>query len=82
MLFWWNKNLYLSTFLLLFPPVHFIDMTFPPKTDPDIMLVFQYNQTDKKGSKDMRSSKFTEGQIAFALKQAETGTPVNEAICI
>jgi putative transposase len=28
----------------------------------------------------MRSSKFTEEQIAFALKQAETGTPVREVI--
>ena len=28
----------------------------------------------------MRSSKFTEEQIAFALKQAETGTPVKEVI--
>lgn len=26
----------------------------------------------------MRKSKFTEGQIAFALKQADTGTPVEE----
>ena len=28
----------------------------------------------------MRTSKFTEEQIAFALKQAETGTPVKEVI--
>ncbi len=28
----------------------------------------------------MRSSKFTEEQISFALKQAETGTPVKEVI--
>lgn len=28
----------------------------------------------------MRKSKFTEEQIAFALKQTETGTPVKEAI--
>jgi len=28
----------------------------------------------------MRSSKFTEEQIAFALKQAETGTQVKEVI--
>ncbi len=28
----------------------------------------------------MRGSKFTEEQIAFALKQAETGTPVKEVI--
>ena len=28
----------------------------------------------------MRSSKFTEQQIAFTLKQAETGTPVKEVI--
>jgi putative transposase len=28
----------------------------------------------------MRSSKFTEEQIAFALKQAETGTPVSQVI--
>lgn len=26
----------------------------------------------------MKKSKFTEGQIAFALKQADTGTPVEE----
>jgi len=28
----------------------------------------------------MRKTKFTEEQIAFALKQAETGTPVREVI--
>jgi putative transposase len=28
----------------------------------------------------VRKSKFTEEQIAFALKQTETGTPVKEAI--
>jgi putative transposase len=28
----------------------------------------------------MKTSKFTEEQIAFALKQAETGTPVKEVI--
>jgi len=28
----------------------------------------------------MRSSKFTEEQIAFALKQAETGTPVSQVM--
>ena len=28
----------------------------------------------------MKRSKFTEEQIAFALKQAETGTPVGEVI--
>ena len=28
----------------------------------------------------MKRSKFTEEQIAFALKQAELGTPVNEVI--
>jgi putative transposase len=28
----------------------------------------------------MKSSKFTEEQIAFALKQADTGTPVKEVI--
>ena len=28
----------------------------------------------------MKSSKFTEEQIAFALKQAETGTPVKEVV--
>ena len=28
----------------------------------------------------MKSSKFTEEQIAFALKQAESGTPVKEVI--
>jgi len=28
----------------------------------------------------MKTSKFTEEQIAFALKQAELGTPVNEVI--
>ena len=28
----------------------------------------------------MKSSKFTEEQIAFALKQAEAGTPVKEVI--
>ncbi len=28
----------------------------------------------------MRKSKFTDSQIAFALKQVETGTPVRELI--
>ena len=28
----------------------------------------------------MKKSKFTESQIAFALKQAETGTPIREVI--
>jgi len=28
----------------------------------------------------MKKSKFTEEQVAFALKQAETGTPVKEVI--
>ena len=28
----------------------------------------------------MKKSRFTEGQIAFALKQAETGTPVAEVL--
>ena len=28
----------------------------------------------------MKASKFTEEQIAFALKQAETGTPVKEVV--
>ena len=28
----------------------------------------------------MRKSKFTEEQIAFALKLAETGTPVDEVV--
>lgn len=28
----------------------------------------------------MKKSKFTEEQIAFALKQAETGTPVSQVI--
>lgn len=28
----------------------------------------------------MRNSKFTDQQIAFALKQAETGTPIKEVI--
>ena len=28
----------------------------------------------------MRKSRFTEEQIAFALKQAETGTPVSEVL--
>ena len=28
----------------------------------------------------MKTSKFTEEQIAFALKQAETGAPVKEVI--
>jgi len=28
----------------------------------------------------MKTSKFTEEQIAFALKQAETGTPVKEVV--
>jgi putative transposase len=30
---------------------------------------------------DMKKSRYTEEQITFALKQAETGTPVAEVIC-
>lgn len=33
-----------------------------------------------KGGFAERKSKFTEEQIAFALKQTETGTPVREVI--
>jgi putative transposase len=33
-----------------------------------------------EGGDRMRKSRFTEEQIAFALKQAETGTPVKEVI--
>ncbi len=55
-------------------------LTFPPKTDPNIMLVYHIIKLTRKGSKDMRSSKFTEEQIAFALKQAETGIPVKEVL--
>ena len=58
-------------------------MTFSPKTDPVVMLVFDgIIKLTKKGSKKMRSSKFSQEQIAFALKQAETGTPVKEVISI
>ena len=39
-----------------------------------------YNKLTKKGPKKMKISKFTEEQIAFALKQADTGTPVKEVI--
>lgn len=56
-------------------------MTFSSKTDPDIMLVFfRIIKLTEKGSGKMEKSKFTEEQISFALKQAETGTPVREVI--
>jgi putative transposase len=32
----------------------------------------------RKGGRDVKKSKYTEQQIAFALKQAELGTPVEE----
>jgi len=39
-----------------------------------------YNKANKERIGEMRSSKFTEEQIAFALKQVETGTQVKEVI--
>jgi putative transposase len=33
---------------------------------------------EKERSRDVKKSKYTEQQIAFALKQAELGTPVEE----
>ena len=33
---------------------------------------------EKERSHDVKKSKYTEQQIAFALKQAELGTPVEE----
>lgn len=39
-----------------------------------------YNKLTRKDQKNMKKSKFTEEQIAFALKQAETGTPVSQVI--
>ena len=56
------------------------NVTFPPKTDPNIMLVLTYNKANKERIGDMKRSKFTEEQISFALKQVETGTPVKEVI--
>jgi putative transposase len=54
-------------------------LTFSPKTGPADKLVFWHNKILLKGEFAMKK-KFTEEQIAFALKQAEHGTPVVEVI--
>lgn len=54
-------------------------MTFSPKTHPARRLVFWHNEiVEEEGYATKK--KFTEEQIAFALKQAEHGTPVAEVI--
>ena len=39
-----------------------------------------YNKADIERTRKMKKSKFTDQQISFALKQAETGTLVKEVI--
>jgi len=52
-------------------------MTFPPKTGPFKMrkkwLYFDFERT-----KQMKKSRFTEQQIAYALRQAESGVSIQE----
>ena len=52
--------------------------TCSPKTVHHKMLVFWQNRQRRFFA--MKTSKFTEEQIAFTLKQAELGTPVKEVI--
>src|SRR3954471_7473267 len=42
------------------------------------MRVFRFGEILRSGA--VKKSRFTEEQIAFALKQAETGTPVAEVL--
>jgi putative transposase len=57
-----------------------------PKTDvPPCFLVHferEFSGLEKPSGKEleMKKSRYTDEQIAFALKQAETGTPVAEVI--
>ncbi len=48
---------------------------FHPKVEFSGKIAFP-----KGGDFAMKKTKYTEEQIAFALKQAETGTPVQEVI--
>ena len=57
------------------------EVTFSHKTAPFKNGDFRQKPHIRKGEDfAMKKSKFTESQIAFALKQAETGTPIREVI--
>ena len=49
-------------------------LTFSPKTGPADRLVFWHIISLEGEDYAMKKKKFTEEQIAYALKQAETGT--------
>jgi DNA invertase Pin-like site-specific DNA recombinase len=53
-------------------------VTSPRKTDPVKSRGIRKRVTLEKGGLAEKKSRFTEEQIAFALKQAETGTRVAE----
>jgi putative transposase len=55
-------------------------VTFSPNLGPFEMSEIWQNQTRGRGEFAMKRSKFSEQQIAFALRQAETGTKVKEII--
>jgi putative transposase len=54
-------------------------LTFSPKTGPADKLVF-WHIISLEGEDYAMKKRFTEEQIAYALKQAETGTSVSEVI--
>jgi hypothetical protein len=56
----------------------FDPLTFSPKTVPREVLVFLDDSGLKKGSRPVKRSRYTNEQIAFALRQAESGTSVGE----
>ena len=53
-------------------------VTLPHKTAPFKSRISGMIFTLNGRSHDVKKSKYTEQQIAFALKQAELGTPVEE----
>ena len=55
-------------------------MTFSPFLDPSGMLDFFNLTFFEEGIQTMEKKHFTEEQIAFALRQAESGTPVAEIV--
>lgn len=52
-------------------------VTFPGKLDTRTVIMAGIRHTGSRGV-PMRKSAYTDAQIAYALKQAETGTPVSE----
>lgn len=56
-----------------------MNLTCNPKTGPLKMRNSGYNlAVDSQENTAMKKSKFTNEQIAFALRQAKSGTPIDE----